>query len=300
LIQNSTITVDDSGNIDVPGTVDGRDVATDGTKLDGIEALADVTDTANVTAAGAEMLTNKNTASGYPGLDGSSKITGSQQTYGTIADTACQGNDSRLSNTRDPNAHAIDGAAHTGSLDHTDLTTIGTNTHAQIDTHIAAANPHSGSLGNVVEDTTPQLGGDLELNGNTIELDGTPGADGAFNGVTMPATVDENTQGFGNALHLDTDGNWVDAHADASTSMPCQAVATATGTGAQNIMLVGVIQENDWNWTVGGPIYVSDTTSGDFTQTAPSGSGDFVQIVGYALSADVMYFNPDKTFLELT
>jgi hypothetical protein len=42
-------------NIVVSGTVDGRDVATDGLKLDGIEALADVTDTVNVTAAGALM-----------------------------------------------------------------------------------------------------------------------------------------------------------------------------------------------------------------------------------------------------
>jgi len=38
-------------NLVVSGTVDGRDVATDGTKLDGIEASADVTDTANVVAA---------------------------------------------------------------------------------------------------------------------------------------------------------------------------------------------------------------------------------------------------------
>ena len=43
------------GNVVVSGTVDGRDVATDGTKLDGVEASADVTDTANVTAAGALM-----------------------------------------------------------------------------------------------------------------------------------------------------------------------------------------------------------------------------------------------------
>ena len=58
----SFTTVSATGNITVDGTVDGRDIATDGTKLDGIEALADVTDTTNVTAAGALMdseLTNE-------------------------------------------------------------------------------------------------------------------------------------------------------------------------------------------------------------------------------------------------
>ena len=42
-----------TGNITVTGTVDGRDVATDGTKLDGIETSADVTDLTNVNAAAA-------------------------------------------------------------------------------------------------------------------------------------------------------------------------------------------------------------------------------------------------------
>jgi len=44
-----------SGSITLSGNVDGRDIATDGSKLDGIEASADVTDTSNVTAAGALM-----------------------------------------------------------------------------------------------------------------------------------------------------------------------------------------------------------------------------------------------------
>lgn len=47
--------INGSGNITVTGTVDGRDLATDGAKLDNIEANADVTDTINVTAAGALM-----------------------------------------------------------------------------------------------------------------------------------------------------------------------------------------------------------------------------------------------------
>jgi len=60
-IQDSGVTIDDSdnvsgvGNITLSGTVDGRDVASDGSKLDGIEAGADVTDAANVEAAGAIM-----------------------------------------------------------------------------------------------------------------------------------------------------------------------------------------------------------------------------------------------------
>ena len=42
-------------NITVTGTVDGRDVAADGTKLDGIDTSADVTDATTVAAAGALM-----------------------------------------------------------------------------------------------------------------------------------------------------------------------------------------------------------------------------------------------------
>jgi hypothetical protein len=47
-----------AGNLTLSGTVDGRDLATDGSKLDGIEALADVTDATNVNAAGAIMHTD--------------------------------------------------------------------------------------------------------------------------------------------------------------------------------------------------------------------------------------------------
>ena len=52
---NVTGALDVTGAITVGSTVDGRDLATDGTKLDTIETNADVTDAANVTAAGALM-----------------------------------------------------------------------------------------------------------------------------------------------------------------------------------------------------------------------------------------------------
>lgn len=53
----------DVENIVVAGNVDGRDVSADGTKLDGIEAEADVTDPTNVDAAGAVMESDYNATS---------------------------------------------------------------------------------------------------------------------------------------------------------------------------------------------------------------------------------------------
>jgi hypothetical protein len=48
----------------------------------------------------------KDAASGYAGLSAASKLAGTQQTYGTGVNTACQGNDARLSDARTPTAHA--------------------------------------------------------------------------------------------------------------------------------------------------------------------------------------------------
>lgn len=43
-----------------------------------------------------QLESEKDQANGYAGLDAGSKLDGSQQTYGTTADTACEGNDARL------------------------------------------------------------------------------------------------------------------------------------------------------------------------------------------------------------
>ena len=75
-------------NITVSGTVDGRDVATDGTKLDGIEALADVTDTTNVTAAGALMDSELTNITAVKALDQGVATTDSPSFAGLTATTA--------------------------------------------------------------------------------------------------------------------------------------------------------------------------------------------------------------------
>lgn len=84
-----------------------------------------------------ELTANKNAANGYPGLSAGSKITGSQQTYGSGANTACEGNDARLSDARTPTVHAIShksGGSDVLLLDElgasTDVTTLNASTSA--------------------------------------------------------------------------------------------------------------------------------------------------------------------------
>lgn len=86
------------GSITVTGTVDGRDVAADGTKLDGIEAGANVTDTANVTAAGALMDSEVTNLAQVKAFDSADYATAAQ---GTLADSATQPGDNVSTLTND-------------------------------------------------------------------------------------------------------------------------------------------------------------------------------------------------------
>ena len=74
-----------TGAITTTSTFDGRDVATDGTKLDGIEALADVTDVTNVTAAGALMDSEVTNLAQVKAFDSTDYATAAQGTLATNA-----------------------------------------------------------------------------------------------------------------------------------------------------------------------------------------------------------------------
>ena len=134
--------------------------------------------------------------------------------------------------------------------------------------------------------------------GLTLTVAPIPGTDLTASGLKGSVTVDTNAVGVGAALYLASDGNYDEADADAASTMPCTAVALETGTGTKTVLFNGFIRDDSWAWTPGGNIYVS-TTQGTFTQTAPSGSGDQVQVVGIAQSADVIYFNPSLDVFEV-
>jgi hypothetical protein len=82
----SGVTID--GVLVKDGEVDGRDVSVDGTKLDTVETNADVTDTANVTAAGALMDSELTNIAAVKALDQGVATTDSPSFAGLTATTA--------------------------------------------------------------------------------------------------------------------------------------------------------------------------------------------------------------------
>ena len=63
------------------------------------------------------------------------------------------------------------------------------------------------------------------------------------------------------------------------------------------ILLHGFVRDDDWNWTTGQTLYLSET-AGDITATAPTTDGAFVVPIGIALEPDMIYFNPSQTIIE--
>jgi len=139
----------------------------------------------------------------------------------------------------------------------------------------------------------------INIDNLNISLDSSPNKDKTGNGTITTETVDTNSVGVASALVLASDGHYDEVDASASSTMPCSALALETGTGSKTILHQGFIRNDAWSWTVGGVIYVSETT-GTLTQTAPTTSSAVVQVVGIAKTADIIYFNPSYNMVVVS
>lgn len=134
---------------------------------------------------------------------------------------------------------------------------------------------------------------------NTLTMVPTPDSDHSATGHIVSLTVDSTTSvAFGNLLFAKSSGSLELADASAEATVPAMALALEAGNGSKNVLLHGFARDDTWNWTPGGFLYVS-TTEGELTQTAPSGSGEQVQIVGIATHADRIYFAPNYSIVEI-
>jgi|TARA_R110000803_G_scaffold71400_1_gene134612 hypothetical protein len=140
------------------------------------------------------------------------------------------------------------------------------------------------------------------LSATALSLDATPDTDHTANG---PQTSTLNA-GYGSAImdlvYLNANGKWLEADADAtatSINLLGMALEAKTDGQAMNVALSGsFVRDDTFNWTIGVPLYISGTL-GAITATKPTGSGDIVRTVGYAVTADVIFFAPSSDYVTL-
>ncbi len=127
------------------------------------------------------------------------------------------------------------------------------------------------------------------------------GTDHTWSGNCVPMTAGIALT-IGQAVYVGGDSKMEKALATAAATMP--AIALATGDIAENavgsFLLQGFFRDDTWTWTPGGLLYVSRATAGELTQTLPAVAGEQVQVVGVAISADIIYFNPSFELVEIS
>lgn len=122
-----------------------------------------------------------------------------------------------------------------------------------------------------------------------------------YSGNTCSFTAGENITA-GQLVYIKSDGKIWKTDADAIATMPAIGLAPAAiSSAASGVVLLFGIYRNDtlFNWTTGNILYASGT-AGAITATAPSGTDSVTQPVAIALSADIIFFNPQLTLVTHT
>lgn len=157
--------------------------------------------------------------------------------------------------------------------------------------------------GDLFDDKTPQLGGDLEVLENDIELDEELSEDEKWSGISIHGTAGA-TLAVGDICFLQTsDSKWelVDGILDGTDlGFKLQlgiCILAANEDAATKMLTYGKIRSAAFPaFTVGAPVYLDDT-AGDLVVAQPSTTNFAIRIVGYALTAEELMFNPSNDYI---
>lgn len=156
--------------------------------------------------------------------------------------------------------------------------------------------PTTGTLmANLIEDTTPDLGGNMTLNQKNIDMSATLSTNSSYSGLIESGTVGE-TVAFGDVLYLKfSDGKWWKAKADAYATTPGLRMAMASiSANASGVLLIeGNVRYDSWS-LADRNVWLSAATAGAVITTQPSTTGNQIQYLGVAKTSTTMYFKPSS------
>jgi len=131
-------------------------------------------------------------------------------------------------------------------------------------------------------------------------VDGTPASDHTASGPQTNTFAAGASITVMDLVYLGAAGKWLatDASAAATGSgLLAISLETKADTEAMNVALPGTfVRDDTWAWTVGAPLYMSETAAA-ITETQPTTTDAVIRVVGFAVTADVMYFNPSPDYI---
>ena len=152
--------------------------------------------------------------------------------------------------------------------------------------------------------TTGTVSGGIVDVAQEAHLDSSP-ADETVSGITATFTAGEALERGEVVYFKASDSKMHKAVASAAGTMPAVAMAAAdiSADATGKFLLYGFIADNGTfpSYTVGAKVYApeAETSSQNVPEeTAPDSDGDFVQVVGYAVTANSLFFNPSNDVIE--
>ena len=207
------------------------------------------------------------------------------------------------------NSKEVELAENSLSPGTSDGTALGTTSLMWSDLFLASAGVINFNNGDVTlthaSNTVTLAGGNLALTDASVQLDSGP-SDETVSGITASFTAGEDLVRGEVVYYKPGDSKMWKAVATAAATSKCVAMAAAdiSADAAGVFLLRGFLQDNGSfpSYTAGDTLYTpeAETSSQNVPETAaPDTDGDFVQIIGWAVDANSVYFDPDSTIVEV-
>jgi len=153
-------------------------------------------------------------------------------------------------------------------------------------------------------DPLPKAGGtmtgDIQLGETDIKLDAVLSGDEKWSGIVISGVAGA-TLAVGDLCYLNADDSrWelVDANlSDGYDKMLGICVLAGNDGNTIELLVYGKIRSAAFpSFTVGSPVYISET-AGDVVVTQPSTADVAIRVVGYAITAEDLFFNPSPDYI---
>ena len=131
----------------------------------------------------------------------------------------------------------------------------------------------------------------------------TPGADHTATGPTTNALNAGGTITIMDLVILNSSSQWVQTDANAAATyagLLAISLESKTSGQAMKVALPGsFVRDDTWAWTPGAVLYLSET-AGQITATQPTTTDAAIRVIGFAVTADVIYFFPSPDWITHT